>query len=61
MAVIYLVSFFLVVLRMTMLIKGTAVDSLWLAGGGRGMEAKKKPQIDCVCQQMQLGKKKEAP
>lgn len=31
---------------MAMLIKGTAVDTLWPAGGKRGNEGKK--QIDCV-------------
>lgn len=41
-----------------MLIKGTAVDTLWPAGGKRGNEGKK--QIDCVSTNA-AGKEKKKP
>lgn len=43
---------------MAMLIKGTAVDTLWPAGGKRGNEGKK--QIDCVSTNA-AGKEKKKP
>lgn len=48
----------LVVFRIAMLIKGTAVDTLWPAGGKRGNEGKK--QIDCVSTNA-AGKEKKKP
>lgn len=48
----------LVVLKMAMLIKGTAVDTLWPAGGKRGNEGEN--QIDCVSTNA-AGKGKKKP